>query len=227
MKRTLVATVAALAVLPSVAAAQTTYSDRATFTAAAGSLATETFSGCGTTTSSFSGPLSSSSGPCTGILPGVTYTPASGNLYIAGPGQSGNPTTALGLDFFAGDPITISFGQTFSSFGADLFQNFVGGQQSGMNAPFSIGFFSGATNVATYNLSVAPSTGSFFGISGSAFDRVTIAQNDGYAVIDNLSFGGGSAVPETGTWSMLLLGFGGIGYAMRRRPKGRTNLSLA
>ena len=28
-----------------------------------------------------------------------------------------------------------------------------------------------------------------------------------------------SAVPEPGTWAMMLLGFGGVGFAMRRRPK--------
>ena len=29
----------------------------------------------------------------------------------------------------------------------------------------------------------------------------------------------GGAVPEPATWGMMLLGFGGMGYAMRRRPK--------
>ena len=37
-------------------------------------------------------------------------------------------------------------------------------------------------------------------------------------------FGVTGAVPEPGTWAMMLLGFGGIGLAMRRR-RGRANVS--
>lgn len=210
--------------------AQTTYTNRATFTAAAGAASVETFAGCGTSTVGFSGSLSSTSGPCAGILPGVTYSPASGSLYIAGPAQAANPTTALGLDLFSGDPITIAFAQTFSSFGVDLFQNFAGGGQGFATAPFAIGLFLGTANVGNYNLGVAPRTGSFFGITGTTFDRVTIAQSNGYAVIDNVSFGSravSAAVPEPATWGMMLLGLGAMGYSMRRRAKVSTSMGVA
>jgi len=44
------------------------------------------------------------------------------------------------------------------------------------------------------------------------------ANQTGY---DNITFGsatpGGAPVPEPGTWAMMLLGFGGLGVAMRRR----------
>lgn len=36
-----------------------------------------------------------------------------------------------------------------------------------------------------------------------------------------------SAVPEPGTWAMLLLGFGAIGHAMRRNRKSKPRLQLA
>jgi hypothetical protein len=35
------------------------------------------------------------------------------------------------------------------------------------------------------------------------------------------SFAPSSAVPEPATWAMMLIGFGGIGYSMRRRPARR------
>ncbi|WP_242141227.1 PEPxxWA-CTERM sorting domain-containing protein [Sphingomonas sp. TREG-RG-20F-R18-01] len=35
------------------------------------------------------------------------------------------------------------------------------------------------------------------------------------------------AVPEPATWTMMLLGFGGIGFAMRRRSRVRTTVSYA
>jgi hypothetical protein len=38
---------------------------------------------------------------------------------------------------------------------------------------------------------------------------------------------GGSAVPEPTTWAMLLFGFGGLGYAMRHRPKASVQGRLA
>ena len=36
-----------------------------------------------------------------------------------------------------------------------------------------------------------------------------------------------NGVPEPATWCMMLVGFGAMGYAMRRRAKVRTNLSFA
>lgn len=42
--------------------------------------------------------------------------------------------------------------------------------------------------------------------------------NDGFAFrIDNLRFDMGPAVPEPATWLMMIIGFGGIGYSMRRK----------
>jgi hypothetical protein len=37
----------------------------------------------------------------------------------------------------------------------------------------------------------------------------------------NLSFAATSAVPEPTTWAMMLLGFGAVGYSMRKRPGAR------
>ncbi|WEK43804.1 MAG: PEPxxWA-CTERM sorting domain-containing protein [Candidatus Sphingomonas colombiensis] len=36
-----------------------------------------------------------------------------------------------------------------------------------------------------------------------------------------------AGIPEPGSWAMMLAGFGGIGFAMRRRQKVRTNVSFA
>lgn len=51
-------------------------------------------------------------------------------------------------------------------------------------------------------------TGSFNGRSGTfAFDLLGVSTATGPG-----------AVPEPGTWAMMLLGFGAIGYSMRKRP---------
>jgi hypothetical protein len=47
---------------------------------------------------------------------------------------------------------------------------------------------------------------------------------------DSITFNIGSAIsaaPEPGTWAMMLMGFGIVGAAMRRRSKVRTNVSFA
>ena len=36
-----------------------------------------------------------------------------------------------------------------------------------------------------------------------------------------------SAVPEPASWSLMIAGFGATGYAIRRRPKGRTKVGFA
>ena len=57
--------------------------------------------------------------------------------------------------------------------------------------------------------------------TGSGDYRVSFggtAPADGAAVTGNLTFQV-VAVPEPATWAMMLLGFAGIGFAMRRRPR--------
>jgi hypothetical protein len=49
------------------------------------------------------------------------------------------------------------------------------------------------------------------------------APNTGGVVTGNLTFAPARAVPEAATWAMMLLGFAGMGLALRRR----SNLVLA
>lgn len=45
--------------------------------------------------------------------------------------------------------------------------------------------------------------------------------------LDNVSVDGVGAVPEPTTWAMMLVGFGLVGFAMRRHPKVTTRVSYA
>lgn len=60
----------------------------------------------------------------------------------------------------------------------------------------------------------------FIGLSSTeAFNRVTVSYGPNtqlYTFIDDFQLGG-SAVPEPATWVMMLLGFAGIGWSLRRR----------
>jgi hypothetical protein len=69
-------------------------------------------------------------------------------------------------------------------------------------------------------------TGSnFFGIvatGGDVLTGFTVNSTSGFQDLRQLRLGGvsvSSAVPEPGTWAMMLLGFGGMGVAMRRRRR--------
>jgi hypothetical protein len=64
----------------------------------------------------------------------------------------------------------------------------------------------------------------FFGIQATGGDVISSisfnANGLGVADLRQVRVGGVNAVPEPGTWAMMLLGFGAIGYSMRRRKTG-------
>ena len=70
----------------------------------------------------------------------------------------------------------------------------------------------GSTSVATSTVSPIP----YYGFTGGLVDRIVLrAPVNQAALIDNLQLNG-AAVPEPATWAMMLLGFGAVGFAMRR-----------
>ena len=58
----------------------------------------------------------------------------------------------------------------------------------------------------------------FYGATNaSGILRLTISNNPG-TEIDHIQYGGfNSAIPEPASWAMMLVGFGAVGYSMRRR----------
>jgi hypothetical protein len=59
------------------------------------------------------------------------------------------------------------------------------------------------------------------GFTSGTFDLNTLFNNPGVSHVDLFDHGG---VPEPSTWAMMLLGFGAIGFALRR---GRRKAALA
>ena len=65
----------------------------------------------------------------------------------------------------------------------------------------------------------------FFNIGSVAYTGLATVVDNGHR-INAISFSPvAGAVPEPATWAMMLVGFGGIGFAMRRRSKVRTTVS--
>ena len=66
----------------------------------------------------------------------------------------------------------------------------------------------------SFDYNILGGTGQYLGASGSFRGLGTVDQRNGPPARVSFNF---AAVPEPGTWAMMLLGFAGIGVAMRRR----------
>lgn len=165
-------------------------------------------------------------GPLT-MATGLVVSSPSNNLFSVGPGQSSNPTEAIGSNSPASDSLNFALGGAFAAFGVDLFQNHGGGSQGTVADTFRISFFDGSTLIDTQDTSVAPNGGSFFGYVSSlgSFDKVTLqglgSNPSIYEVADNVTVGNGSTVPEPA--SILLVGMAvlcaGASTRMRSQQK--------
>jgi PEP-CTERM motif len=203
----------ALFSLASIGANAATYTNRATFESAINISYTETFQSLNGT-AGFSGPIA--------MPTGLTVSSPSNNLFSVGAGQSSNPTEAIGSNYPAADFLSFDLGGNYLAFGADLFQNFGGGTQSSSAVTYALSFFNGATLLSSITSLVAPHGGSFIGFTSDAgtFNRVQVlSQANSYEVLDNVTVGNVTAVPEPETYALMLAGLGIIGTIVRRRKE--------
>jgi hypothetical protein len=64
-------------------------------------------------------------------------------------------------------------------------------------------------------------------ISGGTFDAIQIVSTVPIFQVEQMSINSVAAVPEPATWAMMLVGFGGIGIAMRRSRRRNNQMSFA
>ena len=144
---------------------------------------------------------------CTGTTSGVCAAPSNsapqGTPYLA-VGGGGNATVNLGLvSSFQFDYGSIDSFNTLTIFSTGANPIIIPG----------VNFANAANGNQT-----APGTNGLFTVSGDAgelFTSINFASSQNAIEIDNVA--AIQAVPEPATWAMMLLGFGGIGFAMRRR----------
>jgi hypothetical protein len=198
----------AMVVAAAPAAAQTVYSDRATFTAATNTTTTILFD------TAFEGSFTSH-GP-TYTVAGATFTDTEINtldqayLLLAAGTQYGSDY----LQWQGSDPqvLTVSFASAVTAVGFDFME------VRANSIPFTFTISGNSTTVAS---GASPS---FFGYtSNTPFSTLIISSphsNSFFATLDNFQYGIAiGTVPEPTTWAMMLLGFAGIGVAMRRRQR--------
>ena len=157
----------------------------------------------------------------TGGIAGATLTVLD-NTYVNGGNQIRNrfgSGAGSVVDDAYGD-LTFSFAAPVNAFGLDI-------------ATIARGFSGASTGTFTLTVNGTPFAYSYSGSSGfgflgittdTAFTSLTIAtskSND--SLFDNVRFGSTlaatPAVPEPATWGMMILGFGVVGAAMRRRVR--------
>ena len=205
----LIAATAMLGSTPAMADATLASGGTATFTGGTG--------GLGAGESLFA---SFSPGSTGGVDPSMIYTGSiSGIAADPAVGGQGDPYLAV----LTGRTATFSFAGGLSQLGLDY------GSADAYN--FFQLFFSNGTNqtltgqdiidfgIADGNQTDARTNGrlTFRAGAGAAITGLTLTSNGNSLEADN--FGTVSAVPEPGTWALMLMGFGGIGVAMRRSRK--------
>lgn len=148
------------------------------------------------------------------LATGASYQPCCGtppdtsNTFVAfggGNNPSGN-ILSVSFDTILGELYTVNFDYGALGGGSESLTLQAAGQS------FVVNPIADNSLVTTFQ----PGTFVFTGIGGSTTLNIFSGGVDNVdAIIDNVRITG-AAVPEPGTWAMMLLGFGGIGFAMRR-----------
>ena len=155
----------------------------------------------------------------TGSLSGVSAAPVGGSGEYFTVGGTGAPSPALITlsGFGAIGSISLLLGSV-DSYNTISFGNVVDGMFQALSS------YTGTQIYTAANGNQGISSYATFTFTGAdqLFNALQITSTSPAAELDDLTIN--SAVPEPGTWAMMLLGFAGIGYSMRRRPANRRRL---
>jgi hypothetical protein len=146
--------------------------------------------------------------------------------------ESGAPT----------DPVTGIFTFTFDNAAPITLPSLAGLTLTGFNVPYAgpalFSFTKGSdmlivgNNIGLGSFSVSPATPGFgfamLGVSSTpTISNLTYSAGGKLWHSSNVAVAEVSAVPEPATWALMMVGFGGMGYAMRRKPKVGTRVRFA
>jgi hypothetical protein len=142
---------------------------------------------------------------------GVTFKNSDLGLFTGGFGKNVKYLAANADESASGTPLTITFGGTVLglTLGSYFCAQTVNYVVNGVKGSITLGD--------------NPST-SFLGFDTGGPSGITVTF---YPTRELDIIGFQTAVPEAATWAMMMIGFGAIGFAMRRRPKVATAVNVA
>jgi hypothetical protein len=150
-----------------------------------------------------------------------------GNGYGGAPIYGGGPGDYFTVDYNGNAGGTL-FSQAFANYGGGETQSYPidpSAPGTGAYAINGLGYtgFPSTNGIqdAEYAITLSPIADSSGTIAFNFYDNSNEGAGNEFYGIDNVSVStsGVAAVPEPGTWAMMLVGMGAIGFAMRRRPK--------
>ena len=157
-------------------------------------------------------------------------TPVPPNLVIANAGYNNfgagqNPTTSTILTASGNEGFDGTLAAAAFALGFNVYLN---------DSPFTISLFSGVTPLGVLTFDSPPDPGNNFGFAGITTDvgvtsfRVQASNGENFNTgVDNIRIQAQAAVPEPGTWALMLLGFGAVGGSLRFRRSRRKLAPLA
>jgi len=155
-----------------------------------------------------------------------TGTPLVTNNYLTSTAPNGLGRTDVGF-FLGADSAIFTFLNPITAFGIDI------NTFATTTGSYDVVLDTGDDALSIFETFPGTGTGQFIGfVSNTPFTTVTLSANTGFAyTLDTLLYGTREAVagvPEPATWAMLLLGFGALGFALRRHKPtvgGRVRLA--
>lgn len=166
-----------------------TFADRATFEAAITIDYIEDFQSL-TDGSGLTGPVA--------LPSGLVVSTNSNDMFVPGPGQSTNVTTAIGSNTPIEDTLYFDLGMSANALGMDIFQNNGGGGQSGADQTYELSVFAGLVLVETVTGAIGSNGGGFLGVTTvNFFDNASLISisSDQFEVVDNVTVGTAATVP--------------------------------
>lgn len=143
------------------------------------------------------------------------------NFLISGSANPGSSTTTYGVDFFSFQNTQFGDSGSLTNPGTTAF-GFNYGNYVNEGLPVILTLNTG--EIFTIN---PTNTAQFIGFTSLAPITAVSFQSANTVAFDVISVSSIASVPEPATWALMLIGFGIIGFAMRKHSKIRTTVRFA